>query len=172
MDLGREEIRELRREMLLQGAHAAMVLGPGDVGREARAESLIVGQPLVTLLCGEALAEELVLRQVGVQLVEIAFVDDVFWKTLRRSPAVPSLEPVASAPPPTALPLEAAPGAPASTSGVIAEWATPIQLTQAVEPAAPAAGQAIEGSGVSELTPVPGEGGEGDDEGEGEGEGE
>ncbi len=132
VDVGREEIRELRRDMLLHGAHAAMVLGPGDVGREARAEALIVGQPLVSLLCGEALAEELVLRQVGVQLIEIAFVDDVFWKSIRRAPAVPSLEPVASVPPPAQPPVEAPPAAQGG-SATVAEWATPIQLTQPVE---------------------------------------
>jgi restriction endonuclease Mrr len=169
LDVGREEIRELRREMVAHGAHAGMVLGPGDVGREGRAEALLVGQPLVTLLCGDALADELVLRQVGIQLIEVVQIDDFFWKTLRRSPAVPSSEPVAALAVPATAP-SASPPAPSpsssgvESSGIVAEWAVPIQLTQAISPAAEAGEapvEAPEADGDGErpgIARVPGEG--------------
>jgi hypothetical protein len=146
-----------------------MVLGPGDVGREGRAEALLVGQPLVTLLCGDALADELVLRQVGIQLIEVVQIDDFFWKTLRRSPAVPSSEPVAALAVPATAP-SASPPAPSpsssgvESSGIVAEWAVPIQLTQAISPAAEAGEapvEAPEADGDGErpgIARVPGEG--------------
>jgi hypothetical protein len=167
VEVSREVVRDLRRDMVLQGAHAAMVLGPGDVGRDARAEALIVGQPLVSLLCGDSLAEELVLRQVGVQLIEIAYVDDAFWKTLRRSPAVPSIEPPTIATPAAAAPAVEAPVGPSESAGssVVAEWATPIQLTQAIE-TAPAEPPATSPEAGAESPAADGEAIE--DEGEGE----
>lgn len=86
-ELSREDIQELRRDMAAQGAHAGMVLGPVDVGREARAEAGIASAPLVILLCGEALADELVLREVGVTTYELYSVDASFWRSFPRAPA-------------------------------------------------------------------------------------
>ncbi len=63
-----------------------MVIGPGEATREARAESQVLGQPLLTLLCADAFIEELVLRQVGVLTYEAVAVDDLFWRNFRRSP--------------------------------------------------------------------------------------
>jgi hypothetical protein len=163
IEVSRELVRELRRDMLLHGAHAAIVMSPGDVGREARAEALIVGQPLVTLLCGEALAEELVLRQVGSQLVEICYFDDGFWKTLRRSPAVPGgeprvepgsepvREPEAQEAKADAQPDGRAEAPPAGAgSSTVAEWATPADAV----PATPE-GVAIAVAAPVEAPPAP-----------------
>ncbi len=89
LPVGREVSREslqLLREWLPEAeAHAAMVIGPGEATREARAEAQLLGQPLLTLLCADAFLEELVLRQVGVLSYEAVVVDDLFWRNFRRS---------------------------------------------------------------------------------------
>jgi hypothetical protein len=89
LPVGREVSREnlqLLREWLPEAeAHAGMVVGPGEATREARAESLQLGHPLLTLMCGDAFIEELVLRQVGVLSFEAVAVDDLFWRNFRRS---------------------------------------------------------------------------------------
>jgi ribonuclease E len=89
LPVGREVSREslqLLREWLPEAeAHAAMVIGPGEATRDARAEAQLLGQPLLTLLCADAFLEELVLRQVGVLSYEAVVVDDLFWRNFRRS---------------------------------------------------------------------------------------
>ncbi|MHB8419113.1 MAG: HTH domain-containing protein [Myxococcales bacterium] len=115
-EVTREDVQQLRRDLAAQGAHAGLVLGPAEAGREAKAEAQAVGQPLVTLLCADALADELVLRQIGSHVVEVSQVDEGFWKSLRRSQPlpIPLVLPVAveAAPPaPEPMPVsEAAPG--------------------------------------------------------------
>jgi ribonuclease E len=83
---GRDDLLEFRREMLRQNAHAGMWLGPAELGREVRTEVQVVGQPLVMLLCGDAMAEELVMRQIGVVAYEQHSVDEDFWRPLKRQP--------------------------------------------------------------------------------------
>jgi hypothetical protein len=84
----RDDLLEFRREMLQQNAHAGMWLGPAELGRDVRAEAQVVGQPLVTLLCGDAMAEELVLRQIGVVSYEQHSVDEDFWRPLKRGSGI------------------------------------------------------------------------------------
>ena len=84
-EVSRENLQLLREWLPEAEAHAAMVVGPGEATREARAESLQLGQPLLTLMCGDAFIEELVLRQVGVLTFEAVAVDDLFWRNFRRT---------------------------------------------------------------------------------------
>ena len=83
--MSRENLQLLREWLPEAEAHAAMVVGPGEATREARAESLQLGQPLLTLICADAFIEELVLRQVGVLTFEAVAIDDLFWRNFRRT---------------------------------------------------------------------------------------
>jgi hypothetical protein len=85
-DIQREDVQRLRSELMAVSAHAGLVIGPVDVTRDARSESQTLGQPLVTLLCGDAFAEEIVMRHVGVVSYEATAVDDSFWRDLRKLP--------------------------------------------------------------------------------------
>ncbi|MHB1844776.1 MAG: HTH domain-containing protein [Deltaproteobacteria bacterium] len=127
-DVRREDVQELRRDLVAQAAHAGIAIGAGDATRDARTEATAVGQPLVTLLCADALAEELVMRQVGCFLVEQCVVDDGFWRTLRQR-----------------TPSESAP-APRDSSerGRPRRDGSPRERPPAAEPASPAA--TLEGS--------------------------
>jgi hypothetical protein len=84
-DVQKDDVRKLRAELLSANAHAGVVIGPADASREARNESQLVGQPLVTLLCADSLAEEMVFRQVGCDTYEMVAVNEGFWRDLRRT---------------------------------------------------------------------------------------
>src|SRR5262249_45585002 len=61
-EVRREDVLELRREMVSQSTQLGVVFSPADATREARTEVSAVGPALVTLLCADALAEQLVER--------------------------------------------------------------------------------------------------------------
>ncbi len=140
-DVTREDVQQLRRDLVAQGAHAGIVIGPAEATREAKSEVQQVGQPLVTLMCGEALAEELLLRQIGSHVVEVSQVDEGFWKSVRRSPPLPiqlaHAEPERGSPPPVpaeAATTEGAPPPPAVT-GAPGEAEAPVTPQEASEEA-------------------------------------
>jgi hypothetical protein len=83
-EVQREDVQRLRAELTAVSAHAGLVIGPVDVTRDARSESQVLGQPLVTLLCADALAEEIVMRHVGVVTYESTAVDESYWRDLRK----------------------------------------------------------------------------------------
>jgi len=83
-EVKREDVARLRAELALANAHAGLVIGPVDASREARNESQLLGQPLVTLLCADALAEEIVMRHLGVVTYEATAVEEPFWRDLRK----------------------------------------------------------------------------------------
>ena len=84
-EISRQDVLELRKDLAHYSAQMALLLAPGEAGREARAEASAAAQPPVALYAGEALAEELVELRVGVnvQVVEIADVDEAFFATAR-----------------------------------------------------------------------------------------
>jgi hypothetical protein len=84
-DVQKDDVQKLRAELLSANAHAGVIIGPVDASREARNESQLVGQPLVTLLCADSLAEEMVFRQIGCHTYELVSVNETFWRELRRS---------------------------------------------------------------------------------------
>jgi ribonuclease E len=85
-EVQREDVQRLRAELATVSAHAGLIIGPTDATREARNESQILGQSLVTLLCADALAEEIVMRHLGVITYETTAVEDSYWRDLRRLP--------------------------------------------------------------------------------------
>ncbi len=84
-EISRQDVLELRKDLAHYSAQMALLLAPGEAGREARAEASAAAQPPVALYAGEALAEELVELRVGVsvQVVEIADVDEAFFAAAR-----------------------------------------------------------------------------------------
>ncbi|HUB06672.1 MAG TPA: restriction endonuclease [Myxococcales bacterium] len=142
-EVTREDVQQLRRDMVAQGAHAGLVIGPAEAGREAKAEAQQIGLPLVTLMCADALAEELVLRQIGAQIVEISQVDEGFWKALRRSPPLraPPAEP------------EAVPVRPAETAA--AEPVLPSAAAPGTAPALEGTDSSTVETAAAEEVPIP-----------------
>jgi ribonuclease E len=65
-DLRREDVLELRKEMAAHGAHLGVLVSPTEVTREARSEAVQPGAPVVLLLCGEAFADQLAEKGIGV----------------------------------------------------------------------------------------------------------
>ncbi len=159
-EVSREQVQELRRDLVTYNAHAGIVLGAVEARGDARTEAGLVGQPLVTLLCGEALAEELVLRQVGVVTYELFQLDDGYWRTLRRSAPVRPLEP--QAPEPATGPA-APPEAPAATEAAI----TTAPQTEAAAPSPAGGGESS--PPTSDLAPMPPAPSPSREEGHGEG---
>jgi hypothetical protein len=91
-EIGRADVQELRKDLSHYSAQMAVLLSPGEAGRESRSEAGAAAQPPVALYTGEALAEELVAERVGVsvQVVEIAEVDEVFFaNAVRAQPGRP-----------------------------------------------------------------------------------
>ncbi len=84
-EIGRADVTELRKDLAHYSAQMAMLLAPGEAGREARADASAAAQAPVALFAGEALAEELVDLRVGVsvEVVEIADVDEAFFAAAR-----------------------------------------------------------------------------------------
>ena len=66
-DVRREDVLELRRDMQSHSAQIGVVVSPSDPTREARSEAAQAGGALVTLLCADALAEQLAARGLGVR---------------------------------------------------------------------------------------------------------
>ncbi len=151
-EISRQDVIELRKDLAHYSAQMAILLSPAEAGREARTDASAAAQAPVALFAGEALAEELVEKRVGVsvQVVEIADVDEAFFAAARAqkggrdngkpesvrppegSPAEPSA-PVSTPP----APSENAPAsAEASTS---ASESTPTAASNGSAPAAPAA---------------------------------
>jgi ribonuclease E len=80
-EISRQDVQELRKDLSHYSAQMALLLAPGEAGRESRTEASAAAQPPVVLYAGEALAEELVTLRVGVsvQVVEISDVDEAFF---------------------------------------------------------------------------------------------
>ncbi|HWV37151.1 MAG TPA: HTH domain-containing protein [Vulgatibacter sp.] len=89
-DVRREEIAELRRDMASHAAQMGVVVSPSDPTREARNEASQASAPLVTLLCADALADQLAERGVGVTTRTVQYVEyeeAAFRAALRRGPS-------------------------------------------------------------------------------------
>jgi ribonuclease E len=84
-EISRQDVTELRKDLAHYSAQLAILLTPGEAGREARADASAAAQPPVALFAGESLAEELVELRVGVsvEMVEIADVDEAFFAAAR-----------------------------------------------------------------------------------------
>ena len=80
-EIARADVQELRKDLSHYSAQMALLLSPGEAGRESRTEASAAAQPPVALYAGEALAEEFVEQHVGVnvQVVEISDVDEAFF---------------------------------------------------------------------------------------------
>ncbi|HEY0840662.1 MAG TPA: restriction endonuclease, partial [Vulgatibacter sp.] len=74
-EVRREEIADLRKDMASHGAQMGVVVSPADPTREARNEASNAQAPLVTLLCADALADQLAERGVGVATRTVKYVD-------------------------------------------------------------------------------------------------
>ncbi len=85
-EVQREDVQRLRAELAAANSHAGIIIGPADASRDARNESQLLGQPLITLLCADAFAEEIVMRHLGVITYEITVVEESYWRDLRKSP--------------------------------------------------------------------------------------
>jgi len=89
-DVRREEIAELRKDMASHAAQMGVVVSPSDPTREARNEASQASAPLVTLLCADALADQLAERGVGVATRTVRYVDfdeGALRAALRRGPS-------------------------------------------------------------------------------------
>ena len=89
-DVRREEIAELRKDMASHAAQMGVVVSPSDPTREARNEASQASAPLVTLLCADALADQLAERGVGVATRTVRYVDydeAALRAALRRGPS-------------------------------------------------------------------------------------
>lgn len=87
-EVRREDVLELRRDLASHSAQMGILLSPSDATREARSEVGQPGQALVTLLCADALAEQMVERNVGVAARTVTLVEfdpEGFGKLLRRA---------------------------------------------------------------------------------------
>jgi hypothetical protein len=84
-EVGKEDVQRLRAELTVANAHLGLIVGPVDATRDARNESQLVGQPLVTLLCADSLAEEIVMREVGCLTYKVVAVNEPFWRDLRKT---------------------------------------------------------------------------------------
>jgi len=88
-EVRREEIAELRKDMGSHSAQLGVIVSPSDVTREAKNEASQASLPLVTLLCADALADQLAERGVGVVTRTVSYVDyddGAFRSLLRRAP--------------------------------------------------------------------------------------
>jgi hypothetical protein len=74
-EVRREDVLDLRREMGSQSAQIGVIVSPGDATREARSEVAVSGAPLVTLLCADALGEQLMERGIGVRTRTVTYVE-------------------------------------------------------------------------------------------------
>ncbi len=76
-----KEVSALRSEAEEQGVHFAMLVSAGEASREARAQSQAAAFPVVMLLCGDRLGEQLIVKKVGTLLksVELSEVDEEFF---------------------------------------------------------------------------------------------
>lgn len=74
-EVRREDIAELRKDMASHSSQMGVIVSPNDVTREGRNEASQVGAPLVTLLCADALADQMAARGVGVVERTITYVD-------------------------------------------------------------------------------------------------
>lgn len=83
-EIVKADVADLRRDLAVHNAHVGMVLGAGEVDREARAEAQ-GGGALMVLWCGEALADKLLEKKVGAvtHAVELADVDDSVFRRAR-----------------------------------------------------------------------------------------
>jgi hypothetical protein len=135
-EISRADVQELRKDLAHYSAQMALLLSPGEAGRESRSEASAAAQPPVALYAGEALAEELLALRVGVtvQVVEVADVDEAFFAAANKGqasrgregdraeapgerPAEPEVAEVAAAAAPAAAapaPAGPAPSAPAA----------------------------------------------------------
>lgn len=66
-EVRREDVAELRRDMQSHSAQMGVIVSPSDPTREARSEAAQATGSLVTLLCADALAEQLAERGMGVR---------------------------------------------------------------------------------------------------------
>jgi hypothetical protein len=85
-DLRKEDILDLRRELVAHGAQLGVLLSPADASRDARAEATVPGAAVVLLLCADALADQLVEKGLGVttRTVTVVEFDENAFKGLRR----------------------------------------------------------------------------------------
>jgi hypothetical protein len=84
-EIGKNEVEELRRSVGQHQAHIGILVSPGDASREARQDAA-ASQPLVFLTCGEALAEALVEKKLGVTAttIEVLVVDEELFRRCRE----------------------------------------------------------------------------------------
>ncbi|MGI5864074.1 MAG: HTH domain-containing protein [Myxococcales bacterium] len=85
LEVGRDEVSELRRSVGQHGAHMGILVSAADPTREARQEAA-ASQPLVVLLCGDSLAETFMEKRVGcsVTAVEVFDLDEEFFRRSRE----------------------------------------------------------------------------------------
>lgn len=84
-EIGRDEVCELRRSVGQHGAHVGILVSAAEATREARNESA-ASQPLVVLLCGDALAEAFLEKRIGcsVTTVEVFDLEEEFFRRSRE----------------------------------------------------------------------------------------
>lgn len=87
-DVGRREVVEVRRDLGNYGAQMGVLLGAGDVARDARGEASAAGQMPVVLLCGEALADAFTEAGVGVSTVVVPEVDEATFRSAAEAAEV------------------------------------------------------------------------------------
>ncbi|AKU90893.1 HTH domain-containing protein [Vulgatibacter incomptus] len=104
-EVRREEVVELRKDMASHGAQMGVIVSPSDPTREARNEAASANASLVTLLCADALADQLAVAGLGVRkrVIETVDFDESGLRALvRRAPAAPRAEAAGEAAKPSA----------------------------------------------------------------------
>jgi ribonuclease E len=84
-EIVKADVADLRRDLTAHNAHVGVVVGAGEVARDARSEAQTAGA-LMLLWCGEALADKLLEKKVGAvtHTVEVADVDDAVFRRARE----------------------------------------------------------------------------------------
>lgn len=85
-EVSRNDLQELRKEIALQNAQLGLLIAAGELGRDARTEALLPGA-WVQLWTGDALAERMVEKRIGMQVatVDLHDVDETFLRKAREA---------------------------------------------------------------------------------------
>ncbi len=106
-ELSRQDVAEVRKDLSHYAAQVGVLLTPSEPSREARAEATTAGLSTVLVFAGDALAEEMATRGVGV--VPSFVVDESVFFSSRSESARAEESPVETAAEKTTTPDAAAP---------------------------------------------------------------
>jgi HJR/Mrr/RecB family endonuclease len=87
-ELERDDVEDLRKDLLHYGAQLGLLVSPADITRDARHDAQASGQAPIILWCADAAAEKFAESKLGVGLVsvEVLDLDDDFFRRCREKP--------------------------------------------------------------------------------------